>query len=170
MYTLSFEKFTNPGNMPKDNIVLYVVRNKKNILYVGMSRANVWNRWFGYSGRITKNIYNELVYHDAISMMIVNGLPDSNKWSIDLWTKEECASFLGCKSDDLRSVESELIASLLPKINVIGNSVYDFTCKGDRVYQYFEYIRNNRQKATKEKKPEIIKWTGEILPETDIPF
>lgn len=178
MHTLSFEKFTNLDYYPIGNIVLYVVRENNKILYVGISNAGVYNRWFGSQGRMTKNIYDEWVTYDMIGNLIVDNMPKSFKWSIDLWTLGEVSGFLGSSSADLKCIENELICALLPSTNVIGNSK-DYINKyvGSRTKEYLAYVKSHKEKTEKKsviKARKIIK-AGKIdfmtlMPEDEIPF
>ena len=179
MYTLSFEKFMDPDNLSYDNVVLYVVRNNDEIFYVGISKVNVWYRWFGANGRMIKNVYNEWISYDSIGNHIIRNMPKSFIWDVDLWTANECVTFLSSSNTDLKDIENEMISALLPKINLTGNSK-DFTSEYDgyRLKDYLEYLKNHQEKiakrselraASKEIDLSEIDFM-ELPPEDDIPF
>ena len=85
MITMTFSKFTNPDNFPDDDdIELYVLRKSKKILYIGISESNVWNRWFGNRGRMYKNAGGYWNGSDTTSISIIQNMPASLRWNIDL--------------------------------------------------------------------------------------
>jgi hypothetical protein len=179
MYTLSFRKFTDPGNFPNDNVKLYVVRDRRDFLYIGVSKKNVWGRWFNQSrGRMRKDVYGNWVTHDAIGAYIARNLPGSLKWQVDLWRIDECADFLQTPSTYLFSVESFMIAALLPRINRQGNtSIFSAEYYNSRREYYFDYIDGRRIKWTSSATAVISEGRKESraqefgLPtEDDIPF
>jgi hypothetical protein len=180
MYTLSFEKFVDPDYFPDDKIVLYVVREKENIYYVGISKTNVWYRWFGANGRMVKNVYDEWISYDSIGSHIIQNMPKSYKWDIDLWTVEESNQFLDSSSANLKDIESEMISAILPSINFIGNSRdYRNEYNGHKVDKYLEYIKSHQEKIVKQseiraeaKKIDFgeSEFMAELPPEDDIPF
>lgn len=175
MYTLSFKKFMEPENFPNDRIELYVIRDGNKVFYVGISKANVWNRWFGGYGRMQKNIYGEWVTHDSISNAVLKNMPKSLKWSVDLWVASECAIFLGSLSKDLMDIENQMIVALLPKINVTGNSKeFEDRYNGYRIKDYISYIKSNRSKIAKRtktvKKNNVIDIVSLPMEDDTIPF
>ncbi len=170
MYTLQFNDFMDADKFPSGNLVLYVVRNKSNILYVGISKSGIWNRWFGSRGRLTKNIYDEWLYTDSISSFIVKNMPQSLKYSIDLWTIEECRDFLSITDTHLRDVENSMIADLFPSINFINNTRSNFPV-GIKVKEYMTYIKLHKQiYKNKVLQSTFSSSNGLILPEEEIPF
>ena len=56
---------------------LYVVKNlHEDILYVGISVNNIWERWFGWGGHVTWD--GEIVYGESpVGVKSENHLPDS---------------------------------------------------------------------------------------------
>jgi len=179
MYTLPFEKFIDPDYFPESKIVLYVVREKEHIYYVGISKTNVWYRWFGANGRMVKNIYDKWISYDSIGNHIIQNMPKSYKWDIDLWTAEESNQFLDSSSTNLKDIESEMISAVLPSINFIGNS-RDYSNENDshKLDKYLEYIKSHQEKILKRSKIRTSKNElnlsemdmMEIPPEDDIPF
>lgn len=179
MYTLSFEKFTDPDYLPDEKVVLYVVRDNDKIFYVGISKANVWYRWFGANGRMVKNVYDEWISYDSIGNHIIRNMPKSFMWNIDLWTADECVAFLGSSSTNLKDIENELMAALLPEINYIGNS-REFTSEYNsyKLNEYLEYVKSHQEKIAKRSElraaSKAIDLSDidimELPPEDDIPF
>jgi hypothetical protein len=170
MYTLKFESFIDPENYPVDRIVLYVVRDGSTVLYVGVSKSNVWGRWFGSYGRMQKNFYDEWVARDSIATHIVRNMPMSLSFEVDLWAIAESIDFLGSQSADLDIVENEMIVALLPKFNYIGNSP-GRNYEGYKAKEYLQYIQGH-QSAIKNKtsRPPVELDSESIPTEDDIPF
>jgi hypothetical protein len=105
---------------------LYVVKNGLDeILYIGISSENIWNRWFGWSGHITVGT-NYLVGASSVGQKIVDHLPDSWDWKIQLWTLDDCKEFC---TDQLNPhgrytvqwLEPLMIQKLHPSLNITYN-------------------------------------------------
>lgn len=106
---------------------LYILKNGLgDILYVGISSSNVWERWFGWGGHMTwdgKVIYGE----SPVGVKIENHLPDSLMWKIQLWTLKDCLEF--CRKDlpvdtteiTIHDVEPIMIRKLSPSLNATYN-------------------------------------------------
>src|ERR1051325_9320240 len=96
MIELTFHEF-HEQKYQQQQFCLYVVKNaNENILYVGISTNDIWERWFGWGGHMTwdgKIIYGE----SPIGVKIETHLPDSLGWKIQLWTLEDCIKF--CKKE-----------------------------------------------------------------------
>lgn len=143
MITLTFKDFSNPENFPDNvGIELYVLRNKQEFLYVGISKSNVWNRWFGSRGRMWKVFDrngNHIGWNSTgyVGITIIKEMPESLLWEIDLWSLKECVEFLGIpfiedfpliKSSqfghiyDIKEIEPKFISKLSTKLNSIYNS------------------------------------------------
>jgi hypothetical protein len=130
MDTLTFEKFMS-GDYPDDDYSIYIVRYNAEVLYIGISRDNIYNRWFtaDYS-HITKFANGALRGNSTIGQVIVGNLPNSLQWSIDLWSIDDCIKLLGdkspCKSEydnnALDKLERYLISELNPLFNVTHNT------------------------------------------------
>ena len=53
MIELSFEDF-HEQNYDHQDYCLYVLKNGLgDILYIGISKNNIWERWFGWGGHVT---------------------------------------------------------------------------------------------------------------------
>lgn len=126
MIELTFQEF-HEQQYREQQYCLYVVKNGNNdILYVGISTNNIWERWFSWGGHMTwdgKVIYGE----SPIGTKIENHLPDSLKWKIQLWSLEDCLEFCRDKLPDdssamtIRDIEPIMIQKLHPALNVMYN-------------------------------------------------
>jgi hypothetical protein len=122
MIELEFEQF-HDHDYAENRYELYVVRNGLgDVLYVGISMNNVWERWFGWGGHMMwdgKVIYGE----SPIGVKIENHLPHSLNWKIQLWTLEDCIKF--CRTElpghkfknTIHDVEPIMIQLLSPALN-----------------------------------------------------
>ncbi len=133
MKTLTFRDFMN-GNYDDDDYSIYIVRDNSNVLYIGISRGNVYNRWFSTDYCHISRFSNGAIRGNSIiGQAIANNLPISLDWSIDLWRVEDCIQLLGdnspCKSeydnDALNKLERHLIKELNPIFNVTHNTQRD---------------------------------------------
>jgi len=129
MIELRFENFYKQ-NFEGEDFCLYVMKNGLgDILYVGISTADVWLRWFGGAGHIPWS-GTTLYGNSTIGEKIVDHLPDSWDWNIQLWTLKDCLEFceqdipdpkvkivLGDYSDIVRNVEARMIKKLSPALN-----------------------------------------------------
>jgi hypothetical protein len=129
MIELSFEDF-HEHNYDDKGFCLYVMKNGLgDILYIGISTASIWDRWFGWGGHMTwdgKVIYGE----SSIGEKIEYHLPDSLKWKIQLWTLKDCLTFCEMEVPDssfkmtagehreaVLTVEARMIRKLSPALN-----------------------------------------------------
>jgi hypothetical protein len=96
------------------------------ILYIGISTVDIWERWFGWGGHITwdgKVIYGE----SPVGVKIENHLPDSLNWKIQLWTLKGCIRFCAKElpSDSsevtIHDLEPIMIKKMSPALNVTHN-------------------------------------------------
>jgi len=105
---------------------LYVVKNGlEEILYVGISDQNIWNRWFGWNGLIMDGP-NFMVGESSVGRKVVDHLPDSWNWKIQLWTLNDCMAF--CTDEvnpngryTIQVVEPFMINKLHPILNATNN-------------------------------------------------
>jgi hypothetical protein len=93
MRKINFGKFMD-AKYPDDwdaDAWLYVLRNGREILYVGISHDNIWNRWFGSSGRshIITNIYGEQGGISSVGKYVMENMPTSREWIIEFWTTDD---------------------------------------------------------------------------------
>ena len=106
---------------------LYVLKNaSEDVLYVGISVNDIWERWFGWGGHMLWDgivIYGE----SPIGIKIENYLPDSLKWKIQLWNLNDCLEF--CKEEipidnstiTIHDIEPIMIRKLSPALNGTHN-------------------------------------------------
>jgi hypothetical protein len=105
---------------------LYIMKNGlEEILYIGISSENIWNRWFGWCGHILVGT-NYLVGESSVGRNIVDHLPDSWNWKVQLWTFEDCREFCAEKLNpngryDIKWLEPLMIQKLRPSLNIIYN-------------------------------------------------
>ena len=102
---------------------LYVLKNELgDILYIGISTGDVWERWFGWGGHMTWD--GRVIYGESpIGVKIENNLPESLQWKIQLWTLKDCVIF--CQNElpkdlhniTIHDVEPIMIQKLSPAIN-----------------------------------------------------
>ena len=132
MITMSFGEFAKGKYDTKNELhQLYVViGDKDEVLYVGISKAGIWDRWFGWRGRMPKNGNGSWFPMDYISVEIVEHLPESLAWTIELWTLSDCLKLftdvikkIGYAPDrlDIGDCEKWMIEKRIPSLNVIHN-------------------------------------------------
>src|ERR1051325_5832343 len=105
---------------------LYVSKNGLGeVLYVGISSQNIWNRWFGLNGHLSAGP-RFMIGVSPVGQKIVDHLPDSWSWKIQLWSLEDCCKFC---VDELNPQSSYTIKLLEPimiqKLSPILNSTYN---------------------------------------------
>ena len=102
---------------------LYVVRDSSGqALYVGISNRGIWLRWFGSRGRMRQLPSGRWFGIDSTAWTIIDNMPQSWAWTIELWTVKDCAEALGAKlgDDDTRGsqrFEPGIIQLLQPRLN-----------------------------------------------------
>lgn len=126
MIELDFQQFHDQQYREK-RYELYILKNGLgDILYIGISKNDIWQRWFGWGGHMTwdgKVIYGE----SPVGVKIENHLPDSLSWKIQLWTLQDCISF--CRNElpthtleiTIHEIEPIIIRKLSPALNGIYN-------------------------------------------------
>jgi hypothetical protein len=106
---------------------LYVLKNGLgDILYIGISQSNVWERWFGWGGHMMWD--GNVIYGESpIGVKIENHLPDSLNWKIQLWSLKDCLEF--CMEElppdkseiTIHYIEPIMIRKLSPAFNATYN-------------------------------------------------
>jgi hypothetical protein len=103
--------------------VLYALYEGTQCLYVGISRWDVWRRWFDRSrGHIRGRGSN---FCTRVGAYVVDNLPRSLEWEIELWTLEECQDAL--RGEDkvrhltLTRCEDLMIGRKKPIFNITNN-------------------------------------------------
>jgi hypothetical protein len=128
MISVRFEEFMNGEYDNKDEAhELYVLKNESLVLYVGISTRNIWERWFGsISSHLVRNYYGEWFSTSDAGRAVLENMPVSNDWTIELWTLQDCIDFLGERfaranksALSIRYVEPYMIGKLRPSLNVI---------------------------------------------------
>ncbi len=129
MLTLGFDQFME-GKYPDDfqmPFQMYVLRDMIKTLYVGISTRNVWNRWFSDRGHMTQNVDGRWFGISAIGQHVVENMPSSLQYVIDLWTLQDGLSTFetelrqagySLERTDIHCVEPIAIQRLRPTFNV----------------------------------------------------
>jgi hypothetical protein len=126
MIEIDFEKFGDQ-DFVDEGYELYVMKNGSGaVLYVGITTQSIWERWFGWNGHMMWE-GNTIYGISLIGQKIVDHLPESLKWKIQLWTLEDCRIF--CKDmlpetqsyTTIQFVEPLMIQKLSPSLNVTFN-------------------------------------------------
>jgi len=126
MIELSFIQF-HERQYPEKRYKLYILKNGLgDILYIGISTTNIWERWFSWGGHLTWD--GNVIYGGSpIGVKIENHLPDSLNWKIQLWTLKDCIRFCGKELHGdtsmvtIHDVEPIIIQKLSPALNVTYN-------------------------------------------------
>ena len=154
MIELRFEDFYEQ-NYDDENFCLYVMKNGQgDVLYVGISTVDVWSRWFGGPGHIPWS--GTMLYgKSTIGEKIVNHLPESWDWKIQLSTLKDCLEFcdddpsapkfkmvMGEYSETVSNVEARMIRKLSPALNryLNLNPGRDTTPKGEKELKWERYV------------------------------
>ena len=93
MITVKFKVFMDFMDIDKD-YQLYVLRKDKNIVYIGISERDIWYRWFGSFGRMCK-VNGEWRGKDATARHIIENMPKSFNWDIDLFSVTDTLDLIG---------------------------------------------------------------------------
>jgi hypothetical protein len=125
MIESNFENFHNQDYV-EEGYDLYVMKNGVgDVLYVGISKRNIWERWFGWNGHI---MWSDRMIdgNSSVGQKIVDHLPESLNWKIQLWALEDCVNF--CKDEfhipkkpNINAMESLMIRKLSPILNASCN-------------------------------------------------
>jgi hypothetical protein len=106
---------------------LYVVRNGSNVLYVGVTRSGIHNRWFGsgfshmYYERFITQTWNG---NSSIGSYVANNLPGSREWIIEFWTSNDLYKYFKPNRRDVwqeKQFEVMMIRKRKPVFNVTFN-------------------------------------------------
>jgi hypothetical protein len=130
MIKLTFSEFY-AGDFVDQGYELYIVKDRQQqVMYIGISRDSVWNRWFGGINSHMDAAQNGLLHGNSIiGEVIQRRFPDSWNWHIELWTKDDCLRRLrddlngmndqSVERLDLEGIESYLIKKTSPLYNVM---------------------------------------------------
>jgi len=133
MIEMAFKEFYQSyGNWPIDGkgYSLYVMHNGSgDVLYIGISSDSIWNRWFGGRSHISVNkteiggkLNVSVTGIDLIGEKIIDHLPESGEWKIQLWDIKEAAEFCNSRIKAYPFVETDMINKLHSILNVRQNS------------------------------------------------
>lgn len=163
MIEITFKEFYEYQYPKEDYHELYVMKNGlEDILYIGISSQNIWNRWFGWNGHIAEGP-NFMIGESTVGRKVVDHLPDSWDWKIQLWTLDDCREFCADELNpngryDIKLLEPFMIQKLRPSLNTIYNlnPGTDHTPKSERekrreaeLEKAFRKIFENKSKSWK---------------------
>jgi len=96
MIKLTFSDFAKGNyNEGQGDYFLYILIAESCVLYIGISGGSIWNRWFGNIGsHVTMYPVGKWDYQSEAGEAIVKCFPKSLQWTIELWTFEDCNTFL----------------------------------------------------------------------------
>jgi len=122
MIELDFQQF-HDQKYREQGYELYVLKNGLGgILYIGISKNDIWQRWFGWGGHMTWD--GNVIYGESpVGVKIENHLPDSLNWKIQLWTLQDCVNFcrnelpIGTLAITIHEIEPIMIRKLSPALN-----------------------------------------------------
>jgi len=84
MIEITFKNFFEYKYSHEEFHELYIMKNGLDeVLYIGISEQNIWNRWFGFNGHI-RDGGNFLQGRSSVGEKVVDYLPDSWDWKIQL--------------------------------------------------------------------------------------
>jgi hypothetical protein len=127
MLILKFKDFMDQ-NYQDDAYVLYLSRGGAGeVLYVGMTVENAWDRWF-YSqwSHVPRTYKGERFGNTSIGKHIMDNLPASYDWKIELWTPADALEYFklpsghGYSKTEIRTLERYMIAKFKPHLNATG--------------------------------------------------
>lgn len=148
MIELTLHNFRQQNYEDTENIYcLYVVKTDlDDVLYVGISEVDVWERWFGWGGHMLWD-GNVIYGSSTIGTKIERHIPESLSWKIQLWTLNDCIKFLGKaippRNDrTIKSIEPLMIKKLSPALNVTYNYKpgKDITLKNKKEKAWGKYV------------------------------
>jgi hypothetical protein len=121
MLKMTLKKFFE-SDIDEGNHELYILKQSRRVLYIGISERGVWNRWFGFRGpHIGRNLWGEMFPNSPAGRAVIENFPKSWKWQFELWTVEDCVKFLAIPHNDrftIHHVERLMIEKLKPSLNV----------------------------------------------------
>lgn len=139
MRQISFGDFWQKGNLSGFGERLYVLLNGTECLYVGISRGLIWERWFDpYRGHIRGK---HSCSNTSIGDHVIQNLPASLGWTLELWTEEDCRAMAGDKAHlRLEDCEAMVIRKLEPVFNVIHNASDRYHPVSDDIADMYENL------------------------------
>jgi len=168
MITYKIKEFLNSEkeiDYTDNELEIYVVRNDSEILYVGMASYGIYRRWFIDPGHhLYINDSNIPIRGNSkIGNKIIDNLPQSMKWTIDLWSIKDLLLFfnkdyriennkirINCFytgqdfTCSLKYMEGYVIVYLNPILNITGNnSVKEYRQNNFQIYKNYVERMNN---------------------------
>ena len=147
MIKMKFSKFMKQKyNTRGEWHELYVLKGEARVLYIGISKVNIWWRWFGApSSHLYWDADDKLCFSSSVGKAVVKCSPDSMNWMIELWTAEDCIKFLRpeikdqaeenhCRRD-IHFAESLMIKKLKPVLNIAG-SAFRYDALPEKIKRY----------------------------------
>ena len=133
---LTFREFAD-GNWSEmddrqDYYEMYVIRNNTNVLYVGISESNIYNRWFSSPSCHMYKTQDGFISFSSIGHEIKDNMPISFDWIVELWTVPIAFAYLkdalpiGYKLErmNIKVLERFMIRNRRPLLNVAHNCGY----------------------------------------------
>lgn len=127
MLTMLFSDFYK-GDYEDLGFELYLLRDSEGtVMYIGIAKDSIWHRWFeGGTSHMETETNGRLYGKSLIGEVVERRFPTSWKWSVELWTKEDCLKACGVdytgkdvKKLAIESLESQMIVKFEPLYNVI---------------------------------------------------
>ncbi len=127
MIKLSFAQFFN-SDFEDLGYELYIVKDVDMVMYIGISRNSVWDRWFGGYGSHMEILSEQSIRgNSTIGDVIKRRLPDSWNWTIELWTNQDCREALREELNGQNAVDIPIITLegyLIKKLNPLYNVMH----------------------------------------------
>ena len=142
-FLLFMKQEYNPG---EELHQMYVLKGEGCVLYVGISTVDPWWRWFNSpSPHLYLVSKNKLRAGSQVGEAVVRCLPESMDWTIELWTVEDCISFLNITdrfqtnrlNRHIRYAENLMIKKLNPVLNIAGGH-FRYDALPERIRRYME--------------------------------
>lgn len=122
MISLKFGKFMDGNYDDKDEChELYILKKDNQVLYVGISKRDIWDRWFsGWSSHMILNGWGEWFSDSRVGRAVTENMPVSLEWDIEFFTKEDCLKLLGQNIEkcSIEYIEGLIINKLQPSLNI----------------------------------------------------
>jgi hypothetical protein len=129
MLEITFKNFMEsdyPGSDMNGPWCVYVLKARNKVLYVGKSETGVWDRWFGgLNSHLVKAYDGHWFATTTAGHAVMEHMPESLGWKIELWTREDCVELAGNKYDGwdkyglpVGYLETDMIKLRKPSLNV----------------------------------------------------
>jgi hypothetical protein len=113
--SLFFSQFLE-ANYKRDRHNLYIIWKGKQALYVGISKTDIWGRWFSgsYGHMMFIHQTKRWIGNSSIGSVIERNFPKSLKWKVEL---RRYSTFSWTDNEKLEMAEQRLIRELRPLFN-----------------------------------------------------